>query len=144
MDAFVSRTPKKRQMSLGGTAIETPFKTGYEGQPGDHNLVMHKFMSNGTNIAKFMPGGIKGPKNKLQFAAMAHWNAIKPKACNSNRSALEEYLREDDAPAVVHVAAPRESFFDPIQSPASIAKAVKAADPPEYVRSGQNAKIFAP
>jgi hypothetical protein len=42
MDAFVTRTPSKkmRQMSLGGSAIETPLKTGYEGQPGDHNRVM--------------------------------------------------------------------------------------------------------
>jgi hypothetical protein len=34
MDAFVTRTPSKkmRQMSLGGSAIETPLKTGYEGQ----------------------------------------------------------------------------------------------------------------
>jgi hypothetical protein len=48
-----------RQMSLGGSAIETPLKTGYEGQPGDHSRVMHMFMSNLTNIAQYMPQGIK-------------------------------------------------------------------------------------
>jgi hypothetical protein len=44
-DAFEEDAP------VGGSAIETPLKTGYEGQPGDHNRVMHKFMSNRTNIA---------------------------------------------------------------------------------------------
>jgi hypothetical protein len=58
-----------RQMSLGGSAIETPLKTGYEGQPGDHSRMMHKFMSNRTNIAQFMPQGIKGPKRLLQQSA---------------------------------------------------------------------------
>ena len=104
MDAFVTRAPSKkmRQMSLGGSAIETPLKTGYEGQPGDHNRVMHKFMSNRTNIAQFMPQGIKGPKRLLQQAAMEKWNAIKPKANAGSRSQIEEYLREDGPPPVVH------------------------------------------
>ena len=62
MGAFVTRSPSKkmRQMSLGGSAIETPLKTGYEGQPGDHSRVMHKFMSNRTNIAQFMQRETRG------------------------------------------------------------------------------------
>jgi hypothetical protein len=63
-----------RQMSLGGSAIETPLKTGYGGQPGDHSRVMHKFMSNRANIEQLMPQGIKGPKRLLQKAAMDHWS----------------------------------------------------------------------
>ena len=142
MGAFVTRTPSKkmRQMSLGGSAIETPLKTGYEGQPGDHNRVMHKFMSNLTNIAQFMPQGIKGPKRLLQQAAMEKWNAIKPKANAGSRSQIEEYLREDDPPPVVHVRAAPESFFTPIPSPASVQKAAKAE---KSIQSGENAKICA-
>ena len=92
MDAFVTRTPSKkmRQMSLGGSAIETPLKTGYEGQPGNHSRVMHKSMSNLTNIAQIMPQGIKGPKRLLQQAAMEKWNEIssnweiRPSQCGRN------------------------------------------------------------
>jgi hypothetical protein len=87
-----------RQMSLGGSAIETPLKTGYEGQPGSGVItasrVMHKFMSNRTNIAQFMPQGIKGPKCLLQQTAMEKGNALKPKANAGSRSQIEEYLRE--------------------------------------------------
>jgi hypothetical protein len=58
--AFVTRTPEKKhhQISLDGSAIATPLKTRYEGQPGDHSRVMHKFMSNSANVAQFMPQGI--------------------------------------------------------------------------------------
>jgi hypothetical protein len=50
-------------------------------------------MSNLTNIAQFMPQGIKGPKRLLQQAAMGKWNEIKPKANAGNRSQIEEYLQ---------------------------------------------------
>jgi hypothetical protein len=62
-------------------------------------------MSNRTNIAQFMPQGIKGPKLLLQQAAMEKWNAIKPKANAGSRSQIEGYLREDGPPPVVHVRA---------------------------------------
>jgi hypothetical protein len=63
----VTRTPKKKhhQISLGGSAIMTPLKTGYEGQPGDHSRVMHKFMSNRANIEQFMPQGVKKDQKAL-------------------------------------------------------------------------------
>jgi hypothetical protein len=94
MNAFVTRTPKKKhhQIPLDGSAIATPLKTGYVGQPGDHSRVMHKFMSNSANVAQFMPQGVKGPKRLLQKAAVVKWNAIKPKANAGNRSQIEEYL----------------------------------------------------
>jgi hypothetical protein len=80
----VTRTPKKKhhQISLDGSAVVTPLKIGYEGQPGDRSSrVMHKFkfMSNRANIEQFMPQGIKGPKRLLQKAAMDNWNAVKLK-----------------------------------------------------------------
>jgi hypothetical protein len=101
---------------------------------------MHKFMSNRANIEQFMPQGIKGPKRLLQKAAMDKWNEIKPKANAGNRAQIEEYLREDGPPAVVHVRAAPEFFFIPIPSPASVQKSAKAE---KFIQSDENAKICA-
>jgi hypothetical protein len=81
---------------------------------------MHKLMSNSANVAQFMfmPQGIKGPKRLLQKAAMDKWNQLNPRPTNAgSRSHIEEYLREDGPPAVVHVAAPAESLLprSPVQ-----------------------------
>jgi hypothetical protein len=118
MDVFVTRTPKKtnHQISLDGSAIVTPLKTGYEGQPGDHNRVMHKLMSNRANIEQLMSQGIKGPKRLLQKAAMDHWNAIKPKASQRRHSIIDHRsIEEYQASVSVRMAFPLSSTWRPHQ-----------------------------